>query len=276
MLTNPRPRAKAAGPSQSLRLEYAEFVMQRIEEFKEQHSREQLLMIADEAVRELDAGEAEQLVLTEVLVQEHVDRVITKRLKLPTYRRWRERYTRLRSAQRGPTHWGLSPDSPLVDLAARLESDDVVWVVGSGAAAAAFFLAAYDVATLLIDADPAALDAAEHRARSEALATRFETTAVLWDGDGAASFLEHCFPPTTPALVVLDVAPLSIADPAIRARIIETLKRRTSHGGIHHVLPAESREGVLALAPEALSTYYAGWQVERSGRRSRGFLAIKP
>src|SRR5262249_49808420 len=158
-----------------------------------------LLMIADEAVRELDAGEEEQLVLTEVLVQEHVDKVITKRLKLPNYRRWRDKFMRLRAAQRGPTHWGLAPGSPLVDLAARLEADDVVGVLGSGAAPAALFLAAHDVAILLIDADPAALDAAEHRARSEALATRFETTAVLWDADGAASFMEQCFPDAAPS-----------------------------------------------------------------------------
>jgi hypothetical protein len=276
MLSNPRPRAQAARQPRSLRMEYAEFVLQRIEEFKEQHSREQLLMIADEAVHELDAGEADQLVLTEVLVQEHVDRVITKRLKLPPYRRWRDRYVRLRDAQRGPTHWGLPPDSPLVDLAGRLEADDVVWVLGAGAAAAALFLAAHDVAILLIDTDPAALDAAESRARSEALASRFDTNAILWDGDGASHFIEQCFPDTAPAVVVLDVAPLSAVDPSLRARLIETLKRRTPHGGVHHVLPAEARENVLPLAPEALQTYYGGWQVERSPRRSRGFLAIKP
>jgi hypothetical protein len=199
-----------------------------------------------------------------------------KRLKLPPYRRWRDKFMRLREAQRGPTHWGLEPDSPLVDLTRRLESDDVVWVLGAGAAAAALFLAAHDVAIMLIDADPAALDAAEHRARSEALATRFETTAVLWDGDGASAFMEQCLPHPTPALVVLDITPLSNADASTRARLIEALKRRTPPGGIHHVLAAEAREGILPLAPEALQTYYAGWQVERSSRRTRGFLAIKP
>lgn len=276
MLTNPRPRARPTRPPQSLRLEYAEFIMQRIEEFKEQQSREQLLRIADEAVRELGADESEQLVLTEVLVQEHVDRAIMKRLRLPAYRRWRDRFVRLRQAQRQPTHWGLDPESPLVDLAARLESTDVVWVLGSGAAAAAFFLAAHDVAIVLIDADPAALDAAEHRARAEALGSRFETTAVLWDGAGATAVVGQWFPNVAPTLVVLDVAPLSAVEPAVRGQLIETLKHRCARGGVHHVLPGEGRDGVVALAPEALQTYYAGWQVERGSRRSRGFIAIKP
>jgi hypothetical protein len=277
MLTNPRPRARSAAPPQSLRLEYSEFILQRIEEFKEQHSREQLMTIADEALQELDGDEAEQLVLTEVLVQEHVDRVIIKRLRLPTYKRWRDRHTRLRQAQRQPTHWGLDPDSPLVELASRLEPSDIVWVLGSGAAAAAFFLAAHDVATVLIDADPAGLDAAEHRARAEALATRFETTAVLWESTGAANFMDQWFPGVAPALVVFDVAPLSMFEAVVRARLIETLKRRCAPGGVHHVLPGEAREGVRPLAPEALQAHYAGWHVDRSARgRARGFLAIKP
>jgi hypothetical protein len=44
-------------------------VLQRIEEYKEQLSRTELLAIADEAVRELEVSAEEQLVLTEVLGQ---------------------------------------------------------------------------------------------------------------------------------------------------------------------------------------------------------------
>ena len=83
MLSNPliRPRRPQ---QQSLRQEYAEFLEQRIEEYKEQLSREDLLAIADEAVRELEVASDEQLVLTEVLVLEHVDRLIMQRLALPS------------------------------------------------------------------------------------------------------------------------------------------------------------------------------------------------
>jgi hypothetical protein len=87
VLTSPQPRRHRARQQQSLRQEYEEFRLQRIEEFKQQLARSELLAIADEAVRELELGPDGQLVLTEVLVLEHVDRLIMRRLNLPTYRR---------------------------------------------------------------------------------------------------------------------------------------------------------------------------------------------
>ncbi len=62
MLTAPQPRRQRARQQVSLRQEYGEFILQRIEEFKQQISREELLAIADEAVRELEVGPEEQLV----------------------------------------------------------------------------------------------------------------------------------------------------------------------------------------------------------------------
>src|SRR5690349_5828453 len=121
MLTKPRSGGPRPRQPQSLRQEYEEYILQRIEDFKDQLSREQLLSLADEAVRELDAEAAEQLVLTEVLVLEHVDRLITRRLRLPAYKRWRDRHIKLREAQKTPAHWGLSTDTPLAKLAARLD-----------------------------------------------------------------------------------------------------------------------------------------------------------
>ncbi|KPJ87466.1 MAG: hypothetical protein AMS18_14565, partial [Gemmatimonas sp. SG8_17] len=97
---------------QSLRQEYEEFVLQRIEEYKEQLSRTELLAVADEAVRELEVSAEEQLVLTEVLVLEHVDRLIIRRLRLPTFRRWRERHLELRESQQNHEQWDLDPGTP--------------------------------------------------------------------------------------------------------------------------------------------------------------------
>src|SRR5207249_2475180 len=85
--------------------------------------------IADQ-VEESSAG---QYLLTEVLLLEHVDRIIARRLRLPAFPRWRLKHRALRAAQREPTHWGLEPDGPLVRCASRLEPGDVALVMGAAA-----------------------------------------------------------------------------------------------------------------------------------------------
>lgn len=272
MLTSPSNSqlARRRPPqTRSLKQEYEEFILQRIEEFKDQLSRDELLAIADEAVRELEMGNEDQLVLTEVLVLEHVDRLITRRLNLPSYRRWRQRHVRLRRAQREPTHWGLDAGTPLEELATRLEDGDLALVIGSGAAPAGFFLAAHDTEVLLIDRELGAVEAAEHRAAAEALATRFQALVVR---------LETWFPDVAPVLTVLDPMVLGELEPTVRHGVVETMKTQTVRGGAHLVLPSEPPPGVTSLAPDALQTYYSGWTIERARRaaRARWFLAYKP
>jgi hypothetical protein len=268
VLTYPRRERSRTRQPQSLKQDYEEFILQRIEEFKNGLSRQQLLGIADEAVRELEADD--QFLLTELLMLEQVDRLIMRRLKLPPYRKWRERHLKLRRAQQEPTHWGLEPDSPLADLAARLDEDDVAVFLGSGTAAAALYLASLEVDVLLIDNDLAAVEAAENRAASEGIAMRFQALVVS---------LGHWFPETTPALVVLDAVTMASMETSVRIELLEMLKDRTVCGGIHCILPAEPRGNVIPLAPDALQSHYGDWQVERSRRadnRSRWFLATKP
>src|SRR5207244_5614373 len=72
----------ARRPPRSLKQEYQEFLLQRIEEYKNALTRENLLVIGDEAVRELEESAAGQYLLTEVLLLEHVDRIIARRLRL--------------------------------------------------------------------------------------------------------------------------------------------------------------------------------------------------
>jgi hypothetical protein len=252
----------------SLKQEYEEFILQRIEEFKNGLSRQQLMGIADEAVRELEADE--QFLLTEMLMLEQVDRLIVRRLKLPPYRKWRERHVKLRRAQQQPTHWGLDPDTPLAKLASDLGEEDVALFLGSGAAPAALYLAALDVPVLLIDQDLAAVEAAENLAAAEAIATRFQALVVA---------LGHWLPDAQPALVVLDAVTLAGLDGTRRNILIETLKERTVPGGHHCILPAERRGDIQPLAPEVLSAHYAGWGIERSrhqDNRQRWFVATKP
>lgn len=268
-LPGPRAVRRRTPKARSLKQEYEEFILQRIEEFKEQLARDALLAVADEAVRELEMGTEDQLVLTEVLVLEHVDRLITRRLNLPSYRRWRDGHVRLRRAQREATHWGLDAGTPLEELATRLEDGELALVIGAGVAPAGFFLAAHDTEVLFIDPVLTAVEAAEHRAAAEALASRFQALVVS---------LDTWFPDVTPALTVLDPVVLGELEPVLRHGVVETIKGRTTRGGAHLVLPCEHPPGVTPLAPEALQSYYNGWMVERARRasRARWFLAYKP
>src|SRR6266545_2249253 len=126
MLTSmPFERARATGMTpvrrtpRSLKQEYQEFILQRLEEYKNTVPRTDLLKIGDEAVRELQASAQDQYLLTEVLLLEHVDRIIARRLRLPSFPRWRQKHRTLRAAQRDPRHWGLESDGPLVACARR-------------------------------------------------------------------------------------------------------------------------------------------------------------
>ena len=92
MLNTVDQGTRTGRPARSLRQEYEEFLFQRIEEYKNSLSRAELLEIGDEAVRELEIAAADQYLLTEVLLLEHVDRIIGRRLRLPTFQRWSRRH----------------------------------------------------------------------------------------------------------------------------------------------------------------------------------------
>jgi hypothetical protein len=252
----------------SLKQEYQEFILQRIEEYKNALPRGQLLEIGDEAVRELQATPQEQYLLTEVLLLEHVDRIIARRLRLPAFPRWRQKHRALRDAQREPTHWGFDHTHPIVPWAPRLEAGDLVTVVGAAALPEALFLAAHDAQVFLVDQDLGAVEAAEGRAVSEQLAGAFQALVINYGS---------WFPDLSPALVVIDPGSLADLRAKNRAALLADLQARTRSGGVHVVLAGVASREVIPLAPEALQTFYRGWQVQRSRRSKRsGFTATKP
>ncbi len=259
---------RAPRPSRSLKQEYQEFILQRIEEYKNALPREALLQIGDEAVRELQASAQDQYLLTEVLLLEHVDRIISRRLRLPSFPRWRQKHRALRDAQREPTHWGLDHAHPIVAWAPRLEPGDLVVVVGAAALPEALFLAAHDIEVFLVDQDLGAVEAAEGRAVTEQLAGALQALVISFGS---------WFPDLSPSLVVLE--PRSLADLRAKDRtaLIADLQARTRSGGVHVVLSAGASREVIPLGPEALQTLYSGWQLQRSRRSKRsGFTATKP
>ena len=80
-------------PSRSLKHEYELFVEREIENYKESVPRSVLLSIGDEAVRAL--ADEQQFALTELLLWDEVDKIIFKRLRLPSYATWRKRRVKL-------------------------------------------------------------------------------------------------------------------------------------------------------------------------------------
>jgi hypothetical protein len=171
VLTATEARRARRRPTPSLRQQYEEYVLQRIEGFKNSIPRDDLLRLGDEAVAEMQSTSEAQFLLTEVLMLESVDRLIMKRLALRSYRRWRQQFLKLREAQRQPTHWGLEPDCPLVTLLPRIEDQDPAVVVG--AEAAAYLLAAHDAAVTFMAAHVGAVERVEAGNANESLASFF-------------------------------------------------------------------------------------------------------
>src|SRR5215471_10536390 len=139
-------------PTRSLKYEYELFVEQEIENYKESVPRGVLLGIGDDAVRSLTS--APQFVLTELLVWDEVDRLIFKRLRLPSYETWRRRRIKLIDELRRPEHWGLRPDDVLV-RALPPSPEGRVLVAGAADEVSALYLAANgcEVTTLAVEED---------------------------------------------------------------------------------------------------------------------------
>src|SRR3954462_1320326 len=98
----------AQRPSRSLKHEYELYLEREIEDYKESVPRSVLLSIGDEAVRSL--ADQQQFALTELIVWDEVDKIIFKRLRLPSYTTWRRLRLKLQAELRRPEHWGLTPD----------------------------------------------------------------------------------------------------------------------------------------------------------------------
>jgi len=241
----------------SLKQQYQEFVMQRVEAFKNSMSREELLRIGDEAVSEMEATIQGQFMLTEVLMVDQVDRLIIKRLRLRSYTKWREQYLTLRAAQREPMHWGVDPGSPVARILPRLEPGDSALVFGTGAEPTTYLLAAHDVEVTFVAGNIGTVERVESRMASESLGSQFEAYVVP-TGGRISGFVPRV------DLVVLDAGELTPLDPEGRRAVVEQVQALTEPGGVHAVLPTRS------LAPHAFRSLYEGWIEEEAERTGGG------
>jgi hypothetical protein len=247
---------------------YQEYILQRIEGYKNSIGRDELLRLGDEAAAELQTAAEGQFLLTEVLMLESVDRLIMKRLSLRPYSKWRRQFVKVREAQRTPTHWGLEPGSPLARLLPRIEPRDITLVIGSGAEPAAYLLAAHDAVVTFLAGDLGCVERVESRVAAEGLGSLFEAY-VAQAGPSLPEFVDFG---DALDLVVLDPGVLADLSAACRMEFVADLQRLSRPGGVHLVLPC-----CPSLSPEALLAFYSGWTVEEEGRRrKRAGVARRP
>ena len=267
-------RRRRAVPS--LKHQYHEYILQRIESYKNSLSRRELLDLGDMAISDrladlsADAAQGEQFLLTEVLLTDWVDRLIHRRLGLQPYARWAKHFRLLRGAQREPTHWGIDRRCPVSRLLPRLEPGDSALVIGMDAAPIAFLLAAHDIEVTFIGQDMNLVDQVESRIAEEALG-HYCVTYVTPTGQ-----LPHDLRLQV-HLVVLDTGTLEPERSGARRDILRKLIDRTVPGGAHLLVPSEH-----ALAPDAYLSHYGEWAREdltnekRRPARSYGVLLGKP
>jgi hypothetical protein len=240
------PRVRRAEPLLSLKQRYQAYILQRIEDYKNSLTREQLLKLGNDAMSELQDAPEGQYFLTEVLVQETVDRLIMRRLRLPTFARWRQKHVRLRQAQQSPTHWGIERRSAVAAVLPRLEAGDHAVVVGGGAESAAYLLAAHDVRVTCLFGDDATCTRIETRMAAESLTAGFQAFVVM---------LGTWFPTLDrPAhFVVIDATTLAELPATRRLELMARLQHVTAPGGLHAVVPGDgagAAEGWVSLYPD--------------------------
>ena len=254
----------ATRTARSLRHEYGLYIEQEIENYKESIPRSAILAIGDEAAAKL-AAEA-QLVLTELLLLEEVDRIIFKRLRLPKYETWRKKRMKLHDEMRRPEHWGLHADDAVVRtiVNAQPSHSGHVLVAGDSAERSALFLAANGCEVTALEEEEDAVERVMRAAIQAGLAERVHAMTAA---------LAQYEPPSPLHAVVCSHSALDALPAADRERVIEVLQSATRDGGVHLV------ETIAAGAPaiDELRARYAGWSIsiEVDREQTQLFLARK-
>jgi hypothetical protein len=250
-------------PQRSLKYEYELYVEQEIENYKDSIPRSAILRIGDEAVQSLQSQE--QLGLDELLLWAEVDRIIRKRLRIPTYATWRRRRLRLLTEYRRPEHWGFSVDALLV-RAIDYAPEAHVLVADARQEGTAIYLAANGCQVTSVEEDPDVVEKVFNTAGQAGLMSRVS---------GCVSGLEGWQPEGPLHAVICSPAALERLSKDERERVIDLLQSATLDGGVHLVQTLVAGQSALSL--EELRSRYLGWDISiiRDGRAAPSFLARK-
>jgi hypothetical protein len=248
----------------SLRHEYQQYVEREVEDYKNSVSTVFLHSIAAEAARALD--ESAQLGMREVLLADEVDRIIAKRLRLPSYETWRRRREKNANELRRPEHWGLRPDTPLSQAIPDSKVTAQVLVAGARVEGSALYLAANGCEVTAIEPEVAVVNRVLRAARDAGLTEKvrgFAADLVSFTPDGPLAAV-ICTPAAFAGLSVFE-----------REQVLRLLQQATSDGGVHLIETLVA--GQAMLTEEELRTSYSGWEISLMPEpgASRTFCAKK-
>ncbi|MGQ0646142.1 MAG: hypothetical protein ACT4P7_01150 [Gemmatimonadaceae bacterium] len=248
-----------AGPQRSLKHEYECYVEQEIENYKDSIPRSAILRIGDEAVAVLRTSE--QAGFDELLICTEVDRIIRKRIGLPSYATWRRRRVKLIEQYRRPEHWGMTRDAPLVQ-AIPSDTEAHVLLLGAQEEGTTLYLAANGCQVTTVEEDPDVVERVIVAASQVGLSSRV---------NGQVSPLGDWFPESPLHAVVSSPSAFERLTLDERSRVIEILKSATLDGGVHLVRTLVA--GHTAIDLEELRERYLGWDVAMVDKST--FLARK-
>ena len=248
----------------SLKHAYELYVEQEIENYKFSLPRPAILRIGDEAVSAL--RDRTQPEFDELVLCSEVDRIISQRLRIPTYSAWRKRRLKLLAQYRKPEHWGLAADAPLV-CEIMPDTDSRVLVAGVRREGPVLYLAARGCQVTALEDNEEAVDRVVTAASQVGLMSRVKGQPI-----GLASWAPDDAPLNA---VVVTPAAFQGLTPEQRTRVIDLLKRATLEGGVHLVDTLGSGESGMTM--EELQARYRGWDVSvvRDESENRTFLARK-
>ena len=249
----------------SLKHDYDLYVENEIEAYKDSISRTALLKIGDEAVASLQSQT--QFTLSELLLVDEVDRIIRKRLRIPSYATWRKKEIARRKELedfRRPERWGVRPDSALA-REVHPPADSRVLVAGPSATGAALYLAAQGCSVTALSPE----------SDGEVPLGPEEAALFLGRVDKIPGSLTDWSPGEPLSAVVCTPAAFAGLTAAQRARVLEVLQSATRDGGIHLVDTIIAGRNEPSLSE--LKKSYKGWTISvlDEGTTSRSFVARK-
>lgn len=232
----------------SLRHEYDAYREREVEAYKESVPREYLLGIAGLALANL-TGEL-QLGMHDVLLAAEVDRIIARRLKIPTFGTWRRRLMRNSAEPKRPEYWGLRADTPLAQAINPASLTAPVVVSGARVQGSALYLAANGCDVTAIEPEAEVVERVLAAADDAGLRGRVT---------GLATDLRNWAPAGPVAAVICTPAAFSDLTSIERERVIAVLQSATADGGVHLVETIVA--GQVALTVEELRAHYSGWEI---------------
>ena len=128
--------------------------------------------------------------MRDVLLAAEVDRIIAKRLKIPSFDTWRRRRMRNASEPKRPEYWGLRPDTPLVQAINSASLHSRVVVSGARVQGSALYLAANGCQVTAIEPEQAVVERVLNAAEEAGLESRVRGLATElreWRPDGPRS-----------------------------------------------------------------------------------------